>query len=445
MSTKILLFVLLAFSFHSTLFSQVYLNLTDLKCPGGIPTSLYMDKRTDTFYAGCWGGIWKYNSTQNNWTEVDADPDSNILANAKITAMYIDSKGVFYAGTDGNTQSYISFDGGKKWSQIQNVNFTLQNVRCIMEHPNESVLIGTDFGILKTPDNGKTWEKLKHAPSNVSCLFVNSKVSIYAGVSSGMYSSTGNDTTWVRVSLPGLFRTIYSIDIDSKHKIYCAANGDFYKSDDDGISWYSAKDSFANTIYPNPVVTWLTIANNDFVYIIIGFGGGFWRSKDEVKTWEYLGYKPDNLNNPNWSQIVCDSKGILYGLSPRYGALKIVDPVVNVEKENQLPISFSLSQNYPNPFNPSTTIRFSIPTSPVPSPYQGEGLRERLVTLKVYDLLGREVTTLINEEKTPGNYEVKFDGTNFPSGVYFYTLSANSPSSNSGHDFIQSKKMLLMK
>ena len=409
--------------------SQVYLNLTDLKCPGGIPTSLYMDKRTDTFYAGCWGGIWKYNSTQNDWTEVDSDPDSNILANAKITAMYVDSKGVFYACTDGTTQSYISFDGGKKWSQIQNVNFTLQNVRCIIEHSNGSVYVGTDFGILKSTDHGETWEKLKHAPSNVICLFVNSKGSIYAGVSSGMYSTTGNDTTWVRVSLPGLFRAIYSMDIYSKHKIYCAANGDFYKSDDDGISWYSAKDSFANTIYPNPVVTWLVIANNDFVYIIVGFGSGFWRSKDEVKSWEYLGYKPDNLNNPNWSQIVCDSKGILYGLSPRYGALKIVDPLVSVREENILPRIYSLSQNYPNPFNPTTAISYQLPAF-------------SRVKLIVYDLLGREITTLVNEEKSPGNYEVKFNsetrrGESLPSGVYFYTLSANG--------FFQSKKMLLLK
>ena len=119
------------------------------------------------------------------------------------------------------------------------------------------------------------------------------------------------------------------------------------------------------------------------------------------------------------------------------GSLKVVSSSTSVDGLYKLPIKFELFPNYPNPFNPTTTIKFSIPTSPVPSPYQGEGLRERLVTLKVYDLLGREIATLVNEEQSPGNYEVKFDGTSLASGAYFYTLSTNG--------FFQSKKMLLMK
>ena len=106
---------------------------------------------------------------------------------------------------------------------------------------------------------------------------------------------------------------------------------------------------------------------------------------------------------------------------------------------------YKLSQNYPNPFNPTTTIRFTIPNSPLnPSPYQGEGNRERLVTLKVYDVLGNKVATLVNEEKPAGSYEVEFSvhshsGTvrNLPSGVYFYRLRTN--------DFVETKKMLLLK
>ncbi|MCX6174475.1 MAG: T9SS type A sorting domain-containing protein [Ignavibacteriales bacterium] len=106
-------------------------------------------------------------------------------------------------------------------------------------------------------------------------------------------------------------------------------------------------------------------------------------------------------------------------------------PLVVDVKENQgvIPNSFMLYQNYPNPFNPSTTIKYSIP-------HIGTG-HVVPAQLKVYDVLGREVAILVNEEKSPGNYEVKFDGTNISSGVYFYTLSANG--------FFQSKKMLLMK
>ncbi|MEE9448576.1 MAG: C25 family cysteine peptidase [Ignavibacteriaceae bacterium] len=122
------------------------------------------------------------------------------------------------------------------------------------------------------------------------------------------------------------------------------------------------------------------------------------------------------------------------------------DVTVNVDDpEMELPITFALEQNYPNPFNPSTKIRFTIPTSPLnPSSrqggtgsYQGEGQRERLITLKVYDVLGKEIATLVNEEKPAGTYEVEFDASSLSSGIYFYQLRAGS--------FNQTKKMLLLK
>jgi len=111
-----------------------------------------------------------------------------------------------------------------------------------------------------------------------------------------------------------------------------------------------------------------------------------------------------------------------------------------VEVKVETPAKFELAQNYPNPFNPETTIEFSIPASPSPS--QGEGLRVRSVTLKVFDILGREVATLVDEQKAPGNYEVKFNvktlhATSLPSGVYFYTLQCGN--------FRETKKLLLAK
>jgi hypothetical protein len=116
--------------------------------------------------------------------------------------------------------------------------------------------------------------------------------------------------------------------------------------------------------------------------------------------------------------------------------------IVLVEDENIIPKEYSLSQNYPNPFNPSTKIRFSIPAS-----LDGEG---RFVTIKIYDLLGRELVTLVNENKKPGNYEVAFNAQNLPSGIYLYRITALAGSSgrsdklNPG-EFIQVKKMTLIK
>ena len=86
--------------------------------------------------------------------------------------------------------------------------------------------------------------------------------------------------------------------------------------------------------------------------------------------------------------------------------------------------SFALEQNYPNPFNPSTTIRYQIPTAGI-------------VTLKIYDVLGNEVATLVNEEKSAGSYEVNFNASSLASGIYFYKIQAGS--------FVQTKKMILLK
>ena len=94
--------------------------------------------------------------------------------------------------------------------------------------------------------------------------------------------------------------------------------------------------------------------------------------------------------------------------------------------------SFCLSNNYPNPFNPSTKIKYSVP-------------QPSNVVIKVFDILGNEIETLINEEKTSGTYEVTWYAENLPSGVYFYQLRAVDPSTGSGQSFIQTKKMVLMK
>jgi hypothetical protein len=94
------------------------------------------------------------------------------------------------------------------------------------------------------------------------------------------------------------------------------------------------------------------------------------------------------------------------------------------EGEPQVPSQFALSQNYPNPFNPSTTIKFELP-------------RTSQVNLTVYDILGREVSVLVNERREAGVHEVKFDGSNLASGVYLYRLQAGA--------FVSTKKLVLLK
>jgi hypothetical protein len=127
-----------------------------------------------------------------------------------------------------------------------------------------------------------------------------------------------------------------------------------------------------------------------------------------------------------------DSLGIVVfvqssGLKTVYQSetIKYSDLVVsNDDNQNQIPEEFILEQNYPNPFNPSSTIKFSIPTS-------------EFVMLKVFDILGNEVAALVNENTLSGTYEVLFSAARLSSGVYFYQLKAG--------EFLQTKKMILMK
>jgi hypothetical protein len=125
----------------------------------------------------------------------------------------------------------------------------------------------------------------------------------------------------------------------------------------------------------------------------------------------------------------------------------------NAEFEKNFKLKeYILSQNYPNPFNPTTTIKFTIPILPVrqagsplnPSPYQGEGNRERLITLKVYDVLGNEIATLVNEEKPVGNYEITWYAENLASGIYFYRLQGY-PANGKAGSFVETKKMVLLR
>ena len=108
----------------------------------------------------------------------------------------------------------------------------------------------------------------------------------------------------------------------------------------------------------------------------------------------------------------------------------IHDPVpVNDENNSPIPTEFLLGQNYPNPFNPTTKIKFSIPD--VGTSFM------KFIELKVYDVLGNEVATLVNEEKPSGVYQVTFDASGLTSGIYLYRMQAGS--------FNQVNKMILIK
>ncbi|MFZ1289759.1 MAG: hypothetical protein WAR79_06700 [Melioribacteraceae bacterium] len=124
------------------------------------------------------------------------------------------------------------------------------------------------------------------------------------------------------------------------------------------------------------------------------------------------------------------------------------NPILGLNIDEEIPLEYSLSQNYPNPFNPTTTINYSIPSYSVIlsevknlKDFSAQDPRNDNVTLKVYDVLGREVATLVNKVQQPGNYEVTFNAASvsrrIASGIYYYSLKAGN--------YVQTKKMVLLK
>ncbi|MCY7360757.1 MAG: T9SS type A sorting domain-containing protein, partial [Ignavibacteria bacterium] len=122
--------------------------------------------------------------------------------------------------------------------------------------------------------------------------------------------------------------------------------------------------------------------------------------------------------------------GMAIGLIPNIGCSSCADGPDNFINEEGIPIEFNLYNNYPNPFNPSTSIRFDIPS-------------DNFVDIKVYNVLGMEVVTLVNEFRKAGSYVVSFNGANLSSGIYYYKIKSGSQSG--AGEFEKVRKMMLIK
>ena len=191
----------------------------------------------------------------------------------------------------------------------------------------------------------------------------------------------------------------------------------------------------------------LAIDNLGNVYVT-GTSGSFSGTKADYATVKYnsLGVQqwaeryngPPGNGSDKAKSIVLDKLGNVYitgssggsGTSDDFATIKYSQTPTGIDQTDyNLPQNYSLLQNYPNPFNPSTKIKYGIPAI-------GTSLAA-FVQLTVYDILGNEVATLVNEEKPAGNYEVNWNASNHSSGIYFYKMQAGS--------FVETKKMLLLK
>jgi hypothetical protein len=202
--------------------------------------------------------------------------------------------------------------------------------------------------------------------------------------------------------------------------------GSYFKSFDGGLTWedrgyltdgyiiYSSCFVNENTGWAAGEVGWLLKTTD---------GGETWLQYSRQSTDEFRSVVFINEN----VGFVAGMNGLILKTTNGGGSTTDID-MINESSLN----SFVLQQNYPNPFNPTTKIIYSIPSNVILS-----GVKNLFVTLKVYNILGKEIATLVNEEKTAGNYEVEFDASSFTSGVYFYMLQAGK--------YYEIRKMVLIR
>jgi len=201
--------------------------------------------------------------------------------------------------------------------------------------------------------------------------------------------------------------------------LYAGGSNNLFKSTDDGTTW--TLDSVGGT----GNITGVTFCEYSFfltrgnIMYMHSFYGG-WYPMHTAPAGEY-NYIDNRGFGFWWEHFGVRTNGGITFIAEGEGVKKI---------STVTPGGYSLSQNYPNPFNPTTKIKFDVP--PLSSIGEGPGVR-----LVIYDVLGREITTLVNEQLQPGTYETEWDASKYSSGVYFYILTTS--------DYSETRKMVLVK
>jgi photosystem II stability/assembly factor-like uncharacterized protein len=266
--------------------------------------------------------------------------------------------------------------------------------------------------------SGSIWQRIDFVDPNVGYFFV-------SGFGpQGLFKTTDGGVTWFETQYPPVAagHPPYAEVIrfyDERVGLAIPGKGLVYRTVDGGTTWelftspHTGSGSDIEFVPGNPANVWMTDWSNSYSKLYF--------SADTGRTWT------DELSVSGGRDIIfvndkcgwfLGDKGVLYRTTTG-GLVGVVDRGTHARPE-----TFSLHQNYPNPFNPTTRIQYSV-------------ISIQHVTLKLYDVLGREVATLVNESKDPGTYTATWDATGMGSGVYFYRLMAGS--------FVETKKLILLR
>jgi photosystem II stability/assembly factor-like uncharacterized protein len=346
------------------------------------------------------------------------------------------------AGANGGEGSAYSTDFGVTWNTIH-FSSSIPNSCTILPNNNFFVTVSSSTGysgpVLKKTE-GNMFESVTNVAQNESYTCITGTEDNYLFTIYNAYSRDGrsqsnsirksidNGANWTTVyggwgSTP--IKKVVSLCNCGKGLLFAGTDFGVLRSTDYGENWIlidSTKIHF----------NMMNFVRGKSGEIYTGNASGLFKSLDNGNTWQLV----DSVLNV--TSLVFDKDGYLFIGTKDKGVFTNApyqelpeNPAGTISTPPEVPDAFSLFQNYPNPFNPSTTITYSIPNVET---LHATSLR---VMLKIYDVLGREVATLVNESKSPGNYEVKFDGSRLSSGVYFYKLAAGN--------FMETKKMLLLK
>ncbi len=390
------------------------------------------------------GTVLKSSDEGSNWINVSAGVPST------VDLININSRGIDTALTTGliGTTTYVfrTENGGTNWSQV----FSQPNGNIDAIWMKNALLgfmmgdpVGGRWSLWKTTNGGMSWDSTglylpqigsENGWSN-GLEIVNNNI-WFGTNNSRIYRSTNYGNNWVAILTPMETRptATWHFNIDSTFSYL--GGGNLYKSTNGDSSWVlnpcpdtgSFKGFCVGPIgaYYNGInYTWygptFTIRGNSHIYISWQGGPNYQFINDYTApsgNYNYLGYSNASYyySAPINSWAVRSNGGITKLFTGRGGAVRSIS--------TEIPNSYEMKQNFPNPFNPSTKIRFDLK-------------REAFTSIKVYDVLGREVAVIVNEQLHAGQYEADFDASPLSSGIYYYRISAG--------DYSEGKKMVLIK
>ena len=415
---------------------------TTISLPSAAVSAYLFADIDSSIYLNTNDGLYKYKN--NGWSIVAGIGHVNQMIRTGENLWFGSGNGLYKRNSSGLTQ-YTTANSGLPDNLIH----------CLAKDPSGNLWIGTENGLAKF--DGAQWTVYNSSNSplpdnNIKVIAIGSDNIIYLHTiaSEALIKKEGDNWTFFDIYNSGLagypysvpypfppynYLSIEAIAVDTSNHVWLATNGGVAVYDKMGVPVPVELVSFTALIKTFGVeLNWTTASetNNKGFQVECSIQN----SKLKIKNFEPIGFVNGNgtsteLNYYSFKDETVSAGKYIY-------RLKQIDYDRSFEYSNEIeveigvPDEFALYQNYPNPFNPTTKIRYSIP-----SVETHRHASQQNILLKIYDVLGTEIATLVNEEKAQGEYVVEFDGSGLASGVYFYQLRAGS--------FVQTNKMVLMR